>query len=154
MDLNKNLTLYYTMRGGEYMPSNNSVTPPANSTNEFVNVDEQRNILLDLGFESDELEMIENMSQNEIIHRYIETANQDYNINLPDNIQEVADANELSDIIQGTEVTKRDIAGQTMHNILNQNAGSRKGRKSRKSRKSKESRKSKRSKRRTYKRRR
>ena len=132
-----------TRKGGSTIDSdNNEVIEPVN------------NILLDLGFESDELEMIENMSQNEIIHRYIETANQDYNINLPDNIQEVADANELSDIIQGTEVTKRDIAGQTMHNLMQGGARKRKGRKSRKSRKSKESRKSKKSKRRTYKRRR
>lgn len=129
-----------TIKGGSTIDSDN---------NEFI--EPVNNILLGLGFETDELEMIENMSQNEIIHRYIETANQDYNINLPDNIQEVADANELSDIIQGTEVTKRDIAGQTMHNILNQNAGSRRRRKSRKSKKSRKSRKSKR---RTYKRRR
>jgi hypothetical protein len=147
MDLNKNLTLYYTMRGGEYMPSNNSVTPPANSTNEFVNVDEQRNILLDLGFESDELEMIEHMSQNEIINKYIETADEEYNINLPD-INLVIQAAELSDIIPGTEVTKRNIAAQTIHNLMQGGVRKRKGRKSRKSKKSKKSRKS----RRTYKR--
>jgi len=114
-------------------------------------------ILLGLGFESEELEMIEPMSQNEIINRYIETANQDYNIDLPNNIDEVVQAANLSDIIPGTEVTKRNIASQTMHNILNQNNdyqnGGRRSRKSRRSRKTRKSRKSKKS-RRTYKRRR
>ena len=151
MDLNKNLTLYYTMRGGEYMPLNNSVTPPANSTNEFVNVDEQRNNLLGLGFETEELEMIENMPYDGIVRAYVETADQDYNINLPD-INAVIQAAELSDVIAGTEVTKRDIASQTMHNLLQE--GGHKKKRRRKTRKIRRSRKSKKSKRRTYKRRR
>ena len=112
-------------------------------------------ILLGLGFESEELEMIEPMSQNEIINRYIETANQDYNIDLPNNINEVVQATNLSDIIPVTEVTNRNIASQTMHNILNQNNDYQNGgRKSRRSRKTRKSRKSKKSRRRTYKRRR
>ena len=88
------------------------------------------------------------MSQNEIINKYIETADQEYNINLPD-INVVIQAAELSDIIPGTQVTKRNIAAQTMHNIFNQNAGRSKRRKSRKSKKSRR-----RKSRRTYKRRR
>ena len=133
-----------TIKGGSTIDSdNNEVIEPVNNNN----------ILLDLGFESEELEMIEHMSQNEIINKYIETADEEYNINLPD-INLVIQAAELSDIIQGTEVTKRDIAAQTIHNLMQGGARKRKGRKSRKSRKSKESRKSKKSKRRTYKRRR
>ena len=137
------------MRGGEKMPSNNSVIPPANSTTEFIMVDEQRNNLLGLGFETEELEMIEHMPYDDIIRAYIQTADQDYNINLPD-INAVIQAAELSDVIAGTEVTKRNIAAQTMHNLL-QEGGRKKRRRSRKTRKS---RKSKKSRRRTYKRRR
>ena len=137
------------MRGGEKMPSNNSVIPPANSTTEFIMVDEQRNNLLGLGFETEELEMIEHMPYDDIIRAYIQTADQDYNINLPD-INAVIQAEELSDIIAGTEITKRNIAAQTMHNLL-QEGGRKKRRRSRKTRKS---RKSKKSRRRTYKRRR
>jgi hypothetical protein len=127
-----------TRKGGATISSgNDAVIEPINN-----------NDLLGLGFESEELEMIEHMSQNEIINKYIETADQEYNINLPD-INVVMQAAELSDIIPGTQVTKRNIAAQTMHNILNQNAGRSRRRRSRKSRKSR-SRKS----RRTYKRRR
>ena len=127
-----------TIKGGATISSgNDAVIEPINN-----------NDLLSLGFESEELEMIEYMSQNEIINKYIETADQEYNINLPD-INVVIQAGELSDIIPGTQVTKRNIAAQTMHNILNQNAGRSRRRRSRKSRKS-ISRKS----RRTYKRRR
>ena len=127
-----------TRKGGATISSgNDTVIEPINN-----------NDLLSLGFESEELEMIEYMSQNEIINKYIETADQEYNINLPD-INVVIQAAELSDIIPGTQVTKRNIAAQTMHNILNQNAGRSRRRRSRKSRKSR-SRKS----RRTYKRRR
>ena len=130
-----------TRKGGATISSgNDAVIEPINN-----------NDLLSLGFESEELEMIEHMSQNEIINKYIETADQEYNINLPD-INVVIQATELSDIIPGTQVTKRNIAAQTMHNILNQNAGRSRRRRSRKSRKSR-SRKSKKS-RRTYKRRR
>ena len=129
-----------TRKGGSTINSgNDAVIEPINN-----------NILLDLGFESEELEMIEHMSQNEIINKYIETADEEYNINLPD-INLVIQAAELSDIIPGTEVTKRNIAAQTIHNLMQGGARKRKGRKSRKS---KESRKSKKSKRRTYKRRR
>ena len=137
------------MRGGEKMPSNNSVIPPANSTTEFIDIDEQTNNLIRLGFETEELEMIENTPYDEIIRAYIQTADQDYNINLPD-INAVIQAAELSDVIAGTEVTKRNIAAQTMHNLL-QEGGRKKRRRSRKTRKS---RKSKKSRRRTYKRRR
>ena len=127
-----------TIKGGSTIDSdNNEVIEPVNNNN----------ILLDLGFESEELEMIEHMSQNEIINKYIETADEEYNINLPD-INLVIQAAELSDIIQGTEVTKRDIAAQTIHNLMQGGVRKRKGRKSRKSKKSKKSRKS----RRTYKR--
>jgi hypothetical protein len=129
-----------TIKGGATINSDNdAVIEPINN-----------NILLDLGFESEELEMIEHMSQNEIINKYIETADEEYNINLPD-INLVIQAAELSDIIPGTEVTKRNIAAQTIHNLMQGGVRKRKGRKSRKS---KESRKSKKSKRRTYKRRR
>ena len=137
------------MRGGEKMPSNNSFIPPANSTTEFIDIDEQTNNLIRLGFETEELEMIENTPYDEIIRAYIQTADQDYNINLPD-INAVIQAEELSDIIAGTEITKRNIAAQTMHNLL-QEGGRKKRRRSRKTRKS---RKSKKSRRRTYKRRR
>lgn len=127
-----------TRKGGATISSgNDAVIEPINN-----------NDLLSLGFESEELEMIEHMSQNEIINKYIETADQEYNINLPD-INVVIQAAELSDIIPGTQVTKRNIAAQTIHNIVNQNAGRSRRRRSRKSRKSR-SRKS----RRTYKRRR
>lgn len=129
------------MRGGEYMPSNNSVTPPANSTNEFVDINEQTNNLLGLGFETEELEMIENMPYDGIVRAYVETADQDYNINLPD-INAVIQAVNLSDIIDGTEVTKRDIASQTMHNLLQE--GGRKKKRRRKTRKIRKSRKSRR----------
>lgn len=125
-----------TRKGGATISSgNDAVIEPINN-----------NDLLGLGFESEELEMIEHMSQNEIINKYIETADQEYNINLPD-INAVIQATELSDIIPGTQITKRNIAAQTMHNILNQNAGRRsRRRRSRKSRRRKS--------RRTYKRRR
>ena len=127
-----------TRKGGATISSgNDAVIEPINN-----------NDILGLGFESEELEMIEHMSQNEIINKYIETADQEYNINLPD-INAVIQADELSDIIPGTQVTKRNIAAQTMHNILNQNAGRSRRRRSRKSRKSRR-----RKSRRTYKRRR
>ncbi len=139
------------MKGGEYMPSNNSVTPPANSTNEFVMIDEQRNNLLGLGFETEELEMIEHMPYDGIVRAYVETADQDYNINLPD-INAVIQAVNLSDIIAGTEVTKRDIASQTMHNLLQEGGYKKKSR--RKTRKIRRSRKSRKSRRRISRRRR
>ena len=132
-----------TRKGGATISSgNDAVIEPINN-----------NDLLGLGFESEELEMIEHMSQNEIINKYIETADQEYNINLPD-INVVIQAAELSDIIPGTQVTKRNIAAQTMHNILNQNAGRSIRRRSRKSRKSISRKSRSRKSRRTYKRRR
>ena len=132
-----------TRKGGATISSgNDTVIEPINN-----------NDLLGLGFESEELEMIEHMSQNEIINKYIETADQEYNINLPD-INVVIQAAELSDIIPGTQVTKRNIAAQTMHNILNQNAGRSRRRRSRKSRKSISRKSISRKSRRTYKRRR
>jgi hypothetical protein len=132
-----------TRKGGATISSgNDAVIEPINN-----------NDLLGLGFESEELEMIEHMSQNEIINKYIETADQEYNINLPD-INVVIQAAELSDIIPGTQVTKRNIAAQTIHNILNQNAGRSRRRRSRKSRKSRSRKSRSRKSRRTYKRRR
>ena len=133
------------------MPSNNSVTPPANSTNEFVMIDEQRNNLLGLGFETEELEMIEHMPYDGIVRAYVETADQDYNINLPD-INAVIQAVNISDVIAGTEVTKRDIASQTMHNLLQE--GGRKKQRRRKTRKIRKNKKSRRSRRRISRRRR
>ena len=131
------------MKGGEKMPSNNAIMPPtANSTNEFVDVDENNNNLLRLGFETEELEMIENTPYENIIRAYIQTADQDYNINLPD-INAVIEANELSDIVPNTEVTKRDVASQTIHNLLQEGGRKKRSRKTRKNKKSKKSRKSK-----------
>ena len=124
------------------MPSNNAIMPPTNSTNQFVDVDENNNNLLRLGFETEELEMIENISYNDIIRAYIQTANQDYNINLPD-INTVIQAAELSDIVPNTEVTKRDVASQTIHNLLQEGGRKKRSRKTRKNKKSKKSRKSK-----------
>ncbi len=136
------------------MPSNNSVTPPANSTNEFVDIDEQRNNLLGLGFETEELEMIEHMPYDGIVRAYVETADQDYNINLPD-INAVIQAVNISDIIAGTEVTKRDIASQTIHNLLQEGGYKKKSkRKTRKIRKNKKLRKSRKSRKRISRRRR
>ena len=131
------------MKGGEKMPSNNAIIqPPENSTNQFVDVDENNNNLLRLGFETEELEMIENTPYENIIRAYIQTADQDYNINLPD-INAVIEANELSDIVPNTEVTKRDVASQTIHNLLQEGGRKKRSRKTRKNKKSKKSRKSK-----------
>ena len=107
-------------KGGEasYNPNNNSIQPNGTTiNNEFIQVDEQQNNLLGLGFETEELEMIEHIPYDGIVRAYVETADQDYNINLPD-INAVIQAAELSDVIQGTEVTKRNIASQTLHNLL------------------------------------
>jgi hypothetical protein len=134
-------------KGGEasYNPNNNGIQPNGSTVNnEFIQVDEQQNNLLGLGFETEELEMIEHMPYDAIVRAYVETADQDYNINLPD-INAVIQAAELSDIIQGTQVTKRDIASQTLHNLLNQSGGRRRKRltkkRSRKYRKSRKTRK-------------
>ena len=134
-------------KGGEasYNPNNNSIQPNGTTiNNEFIQVDEQQNNLLGLGFETEELEMIENTPYDGIVRAYVETADQDYNINLPD-INAVIQAAELSDIIQGTQVTKRNIASQTLHNLLNQSGGRRRKRqtkrRTRKSRKSRKTRK-------------
>ena len=134
-------------KGGEasYNPNNNGIQPNGSTVNnEFIQVDEQQNNLLGLGFETEELEMIEHMPYDGIVRAYVETADQDYNINLPD-INAVIQAAELSDIIQGTQVTKRDIASQTLHNLLNQSGGRRRKRltkkRSRKYRKSRKTRK-------------
>ena len=134
-------------KGGEasYNPNNNGIQPNGSTVNnEFIQVDEQQNNLLGLGFETEELEMIEHIPYDGIVRAYVETADQDYNINLPD-INAVIQAAELSDIIQGTQVTKRDIASQTLHNLLNQSGGRRRKRltkkRSRKYRKSRKTRK-------------
>ena len=134
-------------KGGEasYNPNNNGIQPNGTTiNNEFIQVDEQQNNLLGLGFETEELEMIEHMPYDGIVRAYVETADQDYNINLPD-INAVIQAAELSDIIQGTQVTKRNIASQTLHNLLNQSGGKRRKRqtkrRTRKSRKSRKTRK-------------
>ena len=134
-------------KGGEasYNPNNNSIQPNGTTiNNEFIQVDEQQNNLLGLGFETEELEMIEHIPYDGIVRAYVETADQDYNINLPD-INAVIQAAELSDVINGTEVTKRNIASQTLHNLLNQSGGRRRRRqtkkRSRKSRKSRKTRK-------------
>ena len=135
-------------KGGEasYNPNNNGIQPNGSTVNnEFIQVDEQQNNLLGLGFETEELEMIEHMPYDGIVRAYVETADQDYNINLPD-INAVIQAAELSDIINGTEVTKRNIASQTLNNLLNQSGGRRrkrqtKKRRSRKLRKSRKTRK-------------
>jgi len=139
------------MKGGEKMPTNNSIMSPANSTNQFVDVDENTNNLLRLGFETEELEMIEHISYDDIIRAYIQTANQDYNINLPD-INAVLNANELSDIVPNTEVTKRDVASQTMHNLLQE--GGRRKKRSRRTRRNKKSKKSRKNRKRISRRRR
>jgi len=133
------------------MPTNNSIMSPANSTNQFVDVDENTNNLLRLGFETEELEMIEHISYDDIIRAYIQTANQDYNINLPD-INAVLNANELSDIVPNTEVTKRDVASQTMHNLLQE--GGRRKKRSRRTRRNKKSKKSRKNRKRISRRRR
>ena len=134
-------------KGGEasYNPNNNGIQPNGSTiNNEFIQVDEQQNNLLGLGFETEELEMIEHIPYDGIVRAYVETADQDYNINLPD-INAVIQAAELSDIINGTEVTKRNIASQTLHNLLNQSGGRRRKRltkkRSRKYRKSRKTRK-------------
>ncbi len=134
-------------KGGEasYNFNNNGIQPNGTTVNnEFIQVDEQQNNLLGLGFETEELEMIEHMPYDGIVRAYVETADQDYNINLPD-INAVIQAAELSDVINGTEVTKRNIASQTLHNLLNQSGGRRRKRqtkkRSRKSRKSRKTRK-------------
>ena len=134
-------------KGGEasYNPNNNGIQPNGSTVNnEFIQVDEQQNNLLGLGFETEELEMIEHMPYDAIVRAYVETADQDYNINLPD-INAVIQAAELSDVINGTEVTKRNIASQTLHNLLNQSGGRRRRRqtkkRSRKYRKSRKTRK-------------
>jgi len=129
-----------TRKGGEanFNP-NNSIQPNGSTVNnEFIQVDEQQNNLLGLGFETEELEMIEHIPYDGIVRAYVETANQDYNINLPD-INAVIQAAELSDIIQGTQVTKRNIAAQTVHNLMQ--GGSRRRRKRRTARKSRKGRK-------------
>ena len=132
------------MKGGEKMPSNNAIMPPTNSTNQFVDVDENNNNLLRLGFETEELEMIENTPYENIIRAYIQTADEDYNINLPD-INAVIEANELSDIVPNTKVTKRDVASQTMHNLLQEGGRKKRSKKTQKMRKNKKSKKSRKS---------
>ena len=134
-------------KGGEasYNSNNNGIQPNGSTiNNEFIQVDEQQNNLLGLGFETEELEMIEHMPYDAIVRAYVETADQDYNINLPD-INAVIQAAELSDIIQETQVTKRNIASQTLHNLLSSGGRRRKRqtkkRRTRKSRKSRKTRK-------------
>ncbi len=104
----------------------------------------QLNNLLGLHFDDGELQMAfeinPNLTYQQIVDRYYQTAQQDYNLNLPQ-INNVIQAEELSNILD-TTVEKRDVANQTIQYLFEQNAG-RKTKKSRKSRKTRKTKKTK-----------
>jgi len=90
-----------------------------------INLDDDDNdmiFLKKLGFDDGDIEMLDHMSLNRevIVNEYINTSHHDYNLTLPD-IEDVAEASELSIIFPGTPVTKRDVAQATIHNLLEQN---------------------------------
>jgi hypothetical protein len=111
----------------------------------------QLNNLLGLHFDDGELQMAfeinPNLTYQQIVDRYYQTAQQDFNLNLPQ-INNVIQAEELSNILD-TTVEKRNVAAQTIEYLFEQNAGrrtrrTRKNRKTRKTRKNKKTRKTRR----------
>ena len=105
----------------------------------------QLNNLLGLHFDDGELQMAfeinPNLTYQQIVDRYYQTAQEDYNLNLPQ-INNVIQAEELSNILD-THVEKRDVATQTIQYLFEQNAGrrTRKSRKTRKTRRTRRTRK-------------
>jgi len=105
----------------------------------------QLNNHLGLHFDDAELQMAfeinPNLTYQQIVDRYYQTAQEDYNLNLPV-INNVIQAEELSNILD-THVEKRDVATQTIQYLFEQNAGrrTRKSRKTRKTRKTRRTRK-------------
>ena len=110
----------------------------------------QLNNLLGLHFDDGELQMAfeinPNLTYQQIVDRYYQTAQEDYNLNLP-LINNVIQAEELSNILD-TNVEKRDVAAQTIHYLFEQNAGrkTRKTKKTKKTRKTRKTRKTKKTK--------
>ena len=110
----------------------------------------QLNNLLGLHFDDGELQMAfeinPNLTYQQIVDRYYQTAQQDFNLNLPE-INNVIQAEELSNILD-TTVEKRNVAAQTIEYLFEQNAGrrSRKNKKTRKIRKTRKTRKNKKTK--------
>ena len=106
----------------------------------------QLNNLLGLHFDDGELQMAfeinPNLTYQQIVDRYYQTAQQDFNLNLPE-INNVIQAEELSNILD-TTVEKRNVAAQTIEYLFEQNAG-RRTRKTRKTRKTIKTRKTRRS---------
>jgi hypothetical protein len=102
----------------------------------------QLNNLLGLHFDDAELQMAfeinPNLTYQQIVDRYYQTAQEDYNLNLPV-INNVIQAEELSNILD-THVEKRDVATQTIEYLFQQNAG-RRTRKTRKTRRTRRTRK-------------
>ena len=110
----------------------------------------QLNNLLGLQFDDGELQMAfeinPNLTYQQIVDRYYQTAQQDFNLNLPE-INNVIQAEELSNILD-TTVEKRNVAAQTIEYLFEQNAvrRSRKNKKTRKIRKTRKTRKNKKTK--------
>ena len=110
----------------------------------------QLNNLLGLHFDDGELQMAfeinPNLTYQQIVDRYYQTAQQYFNLNLPE-INNVIQAEELSNILD-TTVEKRNVAAQTIEYLFEQNAGrrSRKNKKTRKIRKTRKTRKNKKTK--------
>lgn len=98
----------------------------------------QLNNLLGLHFDDGELQMAfevnPNLTYQQIVDRYYQTAQEDFNLQLPE-IATVIQAEELSNILN-TTVEKRNVASQAINYLLEQNGGKNK-RTNKKSRKNK-----------------
>ena len=104
----------------------------------------QLNNLFGLHFDDGELQMAfeinPNLTYQQIVDRYYQTALEDFNLNLPE-INTVIQAEELSNILD-TTVEKRDVASQAINFILDQNGGGKRRKTNKKSRKNKTNKKS------------
>ncbi len=140
------------MKGGDYIPKDNINF--GNSNSNIQNQMPRNNQLLNsLGFEEDELEMFFetfNISENELIEKYMEIANSaPYNLNW-NNVEDAVNSNYDIDVQKpnGTSYTKHDIVNDVMSYFSeNQQGGKRlKNKKHSKSKKRKQTKKRKSSK--------
>ena len=101
-------------------------------------------ILYDLGFDEGDLEMIvdfdPSITIDDIIYKYMTTAQAVYNIQIPIADREIFSQN-VSAALGNSRITKRDIALETVYNLTRVGLGGKKTKKNKRTRKNKSNKK-------------
>lgn len=101
-------------------------------------------LLYDLGFDEGDLEMvvdfIPSITIDDIIDKYIATAQAVYNIDIPIGERDIFSQN-VTNALTNSRVTKRDIALETIYNLTRVGLGGKKTKKNKRTRKNKSNKK-------------